>query len=628
MCGIVGKFQFKNILVEKQLIEKMCESIIHRGPDNQGIYLDENIGIGMRRLSIIDLDGGNQPFLNSDKTISVVFNGEIYNYKEVKKNLTDLGYEFLTNSDTEVLLHGYQEFGHKILNKLNGMFSMAVYDKTKKELFLARDRIGIKPLYYYYDDEKFLFGSEIKAILEDKSISREIDREALDLFLSYGYVPSPKSMFKNIYKVDPGHFLTVSKKGISKNKYWDINFEKNQKKSKKEFLKEFQELFRDSVKKRLLSDVPVGAFLSGGIDSSAIVGEMSNLTKDPIKTFSIGFKEGGYHDETKYAEKIAKKFKTDHLTFKVGSNIIELINMYVHHFDEPFADYAAFPTYVVSKLAKEHVSVVLTGDGADEVFGGYRRYKMEYYFKYYRKIPRSIRLFLIANFLKLFIKLTKSNSFIRKNIEISIKRNKESLLSFKDSYVSGFTLFDNSLKSKILLKNNVKSDYSLKFFNKDWNKNLDFIERRLLLDQKNSLPENMLTKVDRVSMAVSLEARVPFLDHRIVELAASIPLKYKIRKYDLKYFLKESFKDLLPESIIKRKKHGFSSPIDKWIRTDLKDFMLSKLSNEKIKEIGLFCNLELEKLLKEHIDGKKNYGHFLFMVLLCQEWVEKWEVKV
>lgn len=628
MCGIVGKYNFNKELVSKTLIKKMCDSITHRGPDDEGYYLNENVGIGMRRLSIIDLESGAQPIFNEDKSLVIVFNGEIYNYKELQIKLSSLGHKFLTNSDTEVLIHAYEEYGVDFLQKINGMFAIAILDIKKNELFIARDRIGIKPLYYCLNDNSFLFGSEIKCILEDESVERKLNREALDLFLSYMYVPAPYCMFENIYKLEAGHFLTLNSEGVKKTKYWDIDFKENHEKKEEDFKLEFQKLFEDSVKKRMISNVPVGAFLSGGIDSSAIVAQMSKLSKNPVKTFSIGFKESGYHDETNYAEQIAKKYKTDHKTFKVDSSILKLMDMFIHHFDEPFADYAAFPTYVVSKLAKERVSVVLTGDGGDEVFGGYNRYKTELLMRRYRAIPLVIRKFIFSPLFSTFSKVINTNSRARQFADALLKRNKESLLSFKDAYFESFQKFDFNLKNKILKYNPIPKKFAIKAISNNWKSDVDFLSQRLYADQKTNLPEDMLTKIDRVSMAVSLEARVPFLDHRIIELASTIPSKYKINKYRLKHFLKESFNELLPQNILNRPKHGFSSPIDVWMRNELKEYVLGKLSFNSLKSVGIFNSKAVQSLLNLHMSGKKNYGEQLFMILVCQEWIEKWNVKI
>jgi len=626
MCGIAGKYNFNKELVSKALVKKMCDVINHRGPDDEGFCINENAGIGMRRLSIIDLEGGAQPVFNEDKSLVIVFNGEIYNYKELQIKLSSLGHKFLTNSDTEVLIHAYEEYGVDFLQKINGMFTIAILDIKKNELFIARDRIGIKPLYYYKSDNSFLFGSEIKCILEDESVERILNREALDLFLSYMYVPAPYCMFKNIYKLEAGYFLTVNSKGFKKTKYWDIDFKEDREKKEEDFKLEFQKLFEDSVKKRMISDVPLGAFLSGGIDSSAIVAQMSKLSKNPVKTFSIGFKEGGYHDETKYAEQIAKKYQTDHKTFKVDSNIVELMDMFIHHFDEPFADYAAFPTYVVSRLAKEKVSVVLTGDGGDEIFGGYNRYKTELLMRRYRAIPLVIRKFIFIPLFSAFSKVLNANSRSRQFADALVKRNKQSLRPFKDAYFESFQKFDNHFKNKLLKYNSIPKTFAIETMSNNWKSDVDFLSKRLYADQKTNLPEDMLTKVDRVSMAASLEARVPFLDHRIIELAARIPSKYKIKKYRLKHFLKESFSELLPNNIINRPKHGFSSPIDKWMRNELKDYITNRLSIDSLNATGIFNFDEVQSLLCLHMLGKKNYGEHLFMILVCQDWAKKYSV--
>ena len=626
MCGIAGKLYFDiERKVELSLIKAMCSSLIHRGPDDEGYFVDNNYGCGMRRLSIIDRKSGQQPIFNEDKSITIIFNGEIYNYKELKFDLQKKGHYFKTNSDTETILHCYEEYGLNFLSKLNGMFAIAIWDIKKKKLVLARDRIGIKPLYFYKDNKKLLFGSEIKAIIQDNSIERNVNFEALDLYLSFMYVPSPNCMFDNIHKLLPGHYLVYENSNIKVNQYWDVEFNPVDTKSESVLIEEFNHLFTDAVKLRMISEVPLGAFLSGGIDSSYIVAAMSKICNSPIKTFSIGFKEGGYHDETKYAKMIAEKYNTDHTVFNIDSSMLQLLPKYVYHFDEPFADYAAFPTYLISKLAKEFVTVVLTGDGGDEIFAGYERYYSEKLAEYYQMIPGSIRNVLLLNSFKLGEKLISPNLRLYGYFTDAIKKTELMDIEPMDRYIESFYKFKYKDKQKLFVDQRlIPFNFSLENFNHFLKpeKKYDNLTERLYLDIKTSLPEDMLTKVDRVTMAVSLEARVPFLDHRIVEFAAKIPSKMKLNLFNLKHFLKKAASKDLPKKIINRPKHGFSSPIDIWFRGELKEMLQDTLSENSIKDQGYFNYSYINQMITNHIEEKGNYGEKLFMIMVFQMWYD------
>ena len=624
MCGICGIYYIdKQHTAEEVILKKMCASIYHRGPDDEGIFFYQNMGIGMRRLSIIDVGSGHQPIFNEDKSLVIVFNGEIYNYKEIKEELQKRGHKFSTNSDTETILHAYEEYGESCLNMLNGMFAIAILNTKTSELFIARDRIGIKPLYYYSSVDKFIFGSELKAILSHPGVECTMNDCALDLYLSYMFIPQPYSIYNNIYKLEPGHYLRISSKGIENHKYWDIDFLPDYKKTENDFINEFRDLFDDSVKKQMLSEVPFGAFLSGGIDSSSIVATMSKFTNAPIKTFSIGFEEGGYHDETKYAEQIAQLYKTDHHTFKVSANILQLMDGYMNQFDEPFADYAAFPTYIVSKLAREHVKVVLTGDGGDELFGGYDRYKYEMYIEQYKKIPSFLRRGLIVPFFQIGKFVSSPDSRMNQIFSAALRRDQQCGMESNIRYLSSFHKFTSTQKTDLLCNPLLQKGFSNTSLMKYWRKDYDFLQQRLYFDQKTNLPEDMLTKVDRTTMAVSLEARVPFLDHRIIEFAATIPSSLQIKNGQLKNFLKKAFADRLPRNIINRSKHGFSQPIDAWFRNELKEYVSDHLSQNVIKNSEIFNKKYVQQLLLNHMQGKENNGEKLFMILVVMLWNKK-----
>lgn len=627
MCGIVGKFNFKNkSRVDSDIIRKMCSKIIHRGPDDEGIYVKDNFGFGMRRLSIIDLETGHQPIFSENKKLGIVFNGEIYNYKEIKSELLEKGHKFKTNSDTETILHCFEEYGTDFISKLNGMFAIAIFDFEKRELLLVRDRIGIKPLYYYLDEDKLLFASEIKSILVD-NVNKEISYAGVDLYFSLGYIPNPHSIFKKIHKLDPGHYLVVNNDGVKKKKYWDVMFEPDYSRSISSFNEEFQYLFNDSINLRMRSDVPFGAFLSGGIDSSLIVAFMSQNLTNPISTFSLGFSDSKYHDETIFAEIVAKKYNTHHTSFHIDSNsMLTLMDNYIYHFDEPFADYSGFPTFMVSKLAREHVKVVLTGDGGDEIFAGYNRHYAELIGKYLEILPTGIR----NKFLIRIIEKAKFNFLpkrIKEHTDFAITKLKMLNYAYPQRYYKSYNHNYFNLEEKRQLLNSSilqNDDFSERVITNNWQDFADFIGNRLYVDMKTKLPEDMLTKVDRMSMANSLEARVPFLDYRIVEFATKIPSNKKLNLFKMKKFLKEFSKDYLPNEITNRHKHGFSSPIDKWFREDLKEFVNDSFNN-KANLIDEIINYDyVRSLFKMHKDNKGDFGNKLFTILVFQLWYHKY----
>jgi asparagine synthase (glutamine-hydrolysing) len=622
MCGISGKIR-QNEAVSEAEIMQMLDTIIHRGPDDYGVYVKTNVGIGMRRLAIIDVISGQQPMFEEINETAIVFNGEIYNFKEIRDELEVVGCSFETNSDTEVILKAYVKWGKEFVHKLNGMFAIALWDGINQTLLLYRDRIGVKPLYYYQDSEQFLFGSEIKCLLTDSHIKKKLNFQALSLYLAYGYIPYPHSAVEGVYKLPPGHYLEFKNGEIKLTRYWDLKCDIRNG-SISDLKEEFLALFEDAVKKRMISDVPLGAFLSGGIDSSAVVAMMAKNSYKPIKTFSIGFKTETEFDESRYAEEVAKLFKTDHTTFHVGPEIVKLMDMFITHFDEPFADYAAFPTYVVSKLARQHVTVVLTGDGGDELFAGYDRYLNE---KLSDRL-KNLNIHLWANPLVQMVVPLKYlfpiNSNKRIAIERALQRWKEIGLDAKQRYLNRNRIFSKE-EVKRLLKKQGDTDTDL-LMGPFWPEGKDALASRLLFDIKTLLPEDMMTKVDRVSMAVSLEARSPFVDYRVAEFAAGLPSKYKLRGTQLKHFLKYSFSEILPHHILHRKKQGFATPLDKWLRMDLKKLVNDTLSPNKLKKYDFLCQDTIQLWVWEHYAEKKNNGHKLFMIMVLILWMQKYEI--
>lgn len=628
MCGIAGKLFFDpERFPNHELIEKMCSTLIHRGPDDSGYFVDRNFGFGMRRLSIIDLESGHQPIFNEDGSLAIIFNGEIYNYKYLKSNLESKGHIFKTNSDTETILHCYEEYGIDFVHKLNGMFAIAIWDSRERKLTLVRDRLGIKPLYYYLDNEKFLFGSEIKAIIEDRSIPRELNISALNQYLSYTFVPAPFSIFKNIHKLKPGHLLVVKNGDVNVKRYWELNPSEDEVKSEADFIEEFDDFFNDSVKLRMISDVPLGVFLSGGIDSSAIVAAMSQNSTQTVKTFSIGFKNDARHDETCFAKMISEMYGTEHQVFYVDYDVVNLLPKYIHQFDEPFADYAAFPTYVVAKMAQEHVKVVLTGDGGDEVLAGYKRHYAERVAQVYKRVPRLIRNSFMDSIFASGRKLLPISNRLYDYVKFAQYKNKLVDLDARERYMRSFFYekFNDSKRSRLFVDaENAFPGYPIEAFKEHWLGNDDNLLNQLYFDVMTNLPDDMLTKVDRATMAVSLEARVPFLDHRLVKFSFTIPSKYKISLWETKRFLRKAVKGKLPRKIIKRPKHGFSSPIDKWLREDLAELVRDTLSESGLRSTNLFNYQFIETLMRDHFKGKANNGNELFMLMVFQLWHDKY----
>lgn len=626
MCGICGFSQIEKQGDEKTL-KLMNDQIIHRGPDDEGYFYNGNIGLAARRLSIIDLKTGHQPLHSHSGNSWITFNGEIYNFRELRKELISLGYKFRTKGDTEVVVNLYEEFGIEFVTKLRGMFALGIYDKKKGRLILARDHIGIKPLYYQISEKSgnLIFGSEIKSILKYPGIEKEIDHNALDLFLTLEYIPAPFSIFKNIKKLPAGHMLIFENGKNKIKKYWEV--EKKFFSDNPDELKEiFHSILQESVKMRMISDVPLGAFLSGGIDSSAIVAVMSGLSPKKIKTFSIGFEEKSY-SELKYSNIISEKFSTDHYTKSLSPNIEDLVHYLTDFLDEPLGDFSNFPTYLVSKTAREKVTVVLSGDGGDEIFGGYEHYIAQ------KLAAKGIDFPLFRPFHKLFSKTTHlfPPSELKKGFINRIKRFSEGLEnSTADRHFRWMIFLSKMQKQKL---------YSDDFIDREFGKNLSSrkpfdgyfeygnifpgLNKDLYLDLKTYLVDNILVKVDRMSMATSLEARVPLLDYKMVEFAFSLPPELKLRGNTTKYFFKNAMKGILPDEIINRRKEGFSIPIKNWLKTDLKGLMSDYLSEEKIMDAGLFNYKYVKKMKDDHLGNRQNHAHRLWSLILFNIWREK-----
>lgn len=620
--------------VSKRLLQNMVSALEHRGPDDVGTYTKGNIGLGVRRLSIIDLETGHQPIANEDNTIWIVYNGEIYNYKELRQDLEKKGHTFQTNSDTEVLVHLYEEMGRDLVTQLNGMFAFAVWDAKHQTLLLARDRIGIKPLFYHIGRDKLTFASELKSLLHDPVVSRDVNMQAVNDYFSLLYVPETQSIFKNIRKLPPAHTLEYVDGEVSIQRYWTVPYQPLlENESGKAVLDsaqihhyaaEVRERLKEAVRRRMISDVPLGAFLSGGIDSSAIAGFMSQLTDIPIKTFSIGFPNAGYYDERKYARKVSSLFNTQHYEFEVDPNALEILPLLIKYFDEPFADSSAIPTYYLSKLARQYVTVCLSGTGGDEIFAGYRRYLIENLFEHYQKYPK----FMQSMALNLSKALPVSRTSALKEYFLLLKRFLDSPeTSPMMRHINMMTCFHEDAKQQLYGEgidgDLTPSEYVISQYYKR-SEDLDDLARTLFADFHTYLPGDLLVKEDRMTMAASLEGRVPFLDHELVEYIASLPSELKIRKLTTKYILKEALRPLLPASIINRRKHGFGVPIGEWFKKELKSYTADLFHDQTTIQRGYLNHEYVLSLLDEHQKGTQDYSSQLWAVLVFELWCREY----
>ncbi|MFQ5835035.1 MAG: asparagine synthase (glutamine-hydrolyzing) [bacterium] len=625
MCGISGIYHYgKNVAVDREALIKSAGVLSHRGPDEEGFFVDTRVGLAHRRLSIIDLEGGHQPLTNEDGSIHVIYNGEIYNFLELGESLKGKGHQFRTKSDGEVIAHLYEEYGTSFVKRLNGMFAFALWDDRKKKLLLGRDRVGIKPLYYHDDGASLRFASEIKALLVDPLVERKVDIRALDYYLTFLHIPAPYTIFKGIKKLPPAHILNCEKNGVSIEKYWDINLSDTEEEGSEEYFIELLEQYlQKAVKSQLVSDVPLGAFLSGGVDSSGIVAFMSRILQVPVKTFSIGFQSDASYNELEYARSVAQHCGTDHHEFILKPNIRELLTQIVWHLDEPFADGAVIPFYCLSRVARDYVKVVLTGDGADELFGGYPRYYWDRLGGLYQFAPQAFRNSLILPIVNGSIStLPHANMAFMRKLKKFVNFSELPPVERHAVYISFFRAEDKDLlysgEFNHLAKNFDTHDILQEHF--QMAQPLGFYNQRLYVDVKTTLPDQMLTKADRMSMMASLEARVPFLDNNMLELTFAIPSHLKIKYGETKYILKKCFSNLLPENILRRRKHGLDVPLDEWFRDELKEWLLDCLSESQVRKRGYFDPRYITNLVNAHLAGKENFGRHLWILLILELW--------
>ncbi|MGE5810761.1 MAG: asparagine synthase (glutamine-hydrolyzing) [Ignavibacteria bacterium] len=621
MCGICGKFSYDGVSLKE--LKRMSDIIAHRGPDDEGFYIKGHMGLGHRRLSIIDLSLGKQPISNENKTIWISFNGEIYNYKELRKDLDRKGHIFSTNSDTEVIVHLYEEYGEKCVEKLGGMFAFAVWDENEQKLLIARDRIGHKPLFFLQNGTDFLFASEVKSILEAHGVPREINFEAIHHYLSLRFIPAPHTMIKGIKKLPAGHYLVYQNGKLKIEKYWDLSFREKINLTEDELIEGVGVKLREAVDSHLMSDVPIGAFLSGGMDTSTVVALMGTIMNQPFKTFSIGVKEQDFN-ELPYAKMVAERYKTEHIYEVVQANLIKLLPTMIWHLDEP-SDPIAACMFQAAKLAAQHVKVVLGGDGGDELFAGFDRYLGVGLIDYYNYIPSLIREKVIGPLINSF-----PDSFTYKSTSQKLRwihqlsssndgeRYAEATAFFRFNHAQKHCLFGDSLWQQ--LKNNYSNNIIVDTYN---NSNADDpIDKMLYTDFMTRLSEHTLMLTDRMNMAFSLEARSPFLDHPLVEYMARFPSSMKIKGRNLKYILRKFAKDYLPEEIIKRKKQGFMFPIAYWLRSELYDFSKDFLIHSFFVREGFFNKNEVLNLIEDHRKNKIDNHVRLWMLINLEIWYQ------
>lgn len=620
MCGIAGMFGPEGAMSageRRAVVEQMCRVIEHRGPDDDGFHIDGGLAIGMRRLSIIDLFTGRQPISNEDGSVWIVFNGEIYNFKELRDDLIRRGHTFQTGTDTEAIVHLYEEEGERCVERLRGMFSFAIWDKRERKLFIARDRVGVKPLHYSLTGDTLVFASEIKSILQHPAVTREVNLEAISDFLTFGYVPDPTSAFRGIFKLPPGHTLTLKDGRLSTRCYWDFEYDQTGPgepvRDDNYYAERIRELIAESVRLRLISDVPLGAFLSGGIDSSTVVAMMAREMDRPVKTFSIGFTESSF-DELHFARITARHFKTEHHEFIVTPDVCKIVEEIIWHHDEPFADVSSIPTYIVSKMAREHVTVVLSGDGGDELFGGYERYLVDRKREVFGRIPRFLRRNFMLRASRAIPRATYGKNFLR-NVALDSDAR----------YVDSISYFDEDAKRNLLspevrrwLGGRDSSDAFRRLLAVP--SSSERLDHLLYLDSKTYLPGDILTKVDRMSMAHSIEAREPLLDHKLIEFVQTIPASLKLRGSVGKHILKSAVRGLIPDEIIDRQKQGFGVPIRRWFNNELRELLYDTLTDSRTRGRGYFDQKVVDEILDEHRRCRRDNSTHLWGLLTLELW--------
>lgn len=604
----------------------MADVLVHRGPDDEGFHVDGPVGLGMRRLSVIDLDGGAQPLYNENRSVAVVCNGEIYNYRDLRAGLTDRGHTLTTDGDIETIVHLYEEHGLDFVQHLRGMFAIALWDAARRRLVLVRDRVGIKPYYVSVRNGTLLFASEIKSILQHPTMTRAVNAEALHHYLSLNYVPAPFTLIDGIEQLPPGEMIVCDETGPTRRAYWDLRFVPENTLGESEWSTRVRDKLDEAVRARLVSDVPFGAFLSGGVDSSAVVGMMSGAMRDPVQTFSIDFAEKSF-SEGVYARQIADRFRTDHHVIEANADIVSLLDTLIWHADDPLADSSMIPVYLVSRFARERVTMVLTGDGGDEVFAGYPTYNAYFVRQMYRRIPAFVRRGLIRRVVEALPVSHDKVSF-----DFKAKRFVAGAeLTAEEAHFWWRSIFTESSKRDLYTErfaSQIRAAPTSTLYKEHFDRSGtdDPLSRMLYADTRFYLPADMLVKVDRMSMANALEARVPFLDHELLELAAAIPSSIKFRGRRKKYLLKKALSDLLPHNILYRKKAGFNVPVNTWLNAGLQSYARELLAPDRVTAAGFFKPEVVARLFDDH-EARRLDNSFQIWSLMCfQLWYERFIV--
>lgn len=622
MCGIAGIFDIcGKSEIDRNLLHRMNQALVHRGPDEGAMHIEPGIGLGHRRLSIMDISSGQQPLFNEDGSVVVIFNGEIYNFQKLANELMTLGHQFRTHCDTEVIVHAWEEWGERCVERFNGMFAFGVWDRNQQVLFMARDHLGIKPFYYtLLNNGLFLFASELKALLVHPDFDKTLDHQAIEDYFAYGYVPEPKTIFKNTFKLNPGHSLLVrqGERLASPREYWDVPFKPHGLLAEQEVAEELVVRLRNAVDSQLMSEVPLGAFLSGGVDSSAVVAMMSSLMQEPVNTCSISFADPTF-DESDYARLVAERYQTQHFTEQVQQNDFDLIDHLAALYDEPFADSSAIPTYRVCELAKKRVTVALSGDGGDENFAGYRRYRWHMIEERLRsKLPLGLRKPLFGLLGNIYPKADWAPKFLR------AKTTFESLARDSvEAYFHSVSILDNKLRMQLFtpgFRDSLQGYQAVEVLRNYANNSptQDPLSLVQYLDMKTYLVGDILTKVDRASMAHSLEVRVPLLDHELVGWVSGLPASMKLRQQEGKYILKKSLEPYLPHEVLYRNKMGFAVPLASWFRGPLRERVRTALLGDTLANTGIFNIAFVKKMLDQHQSGRRDYSAPIWTLLMFE----------
>jgi asparagine synthase (glutamine-hydrolysing) len=623
MCGIAGFVESSAVAApfgldtSRALVHRMCDVIRHRGPDDEGVWVDDGVALGMRRLSIIDLSTGHQPIHNEDRSVWIVFNGEIYNFKELRRDLEAAGHLFYTSTDTEVIVHAYEQWGAVAISRLRGMFGLAIWDTRARTLVVARDRIGIKPMHYANLNGRFYFGSELKSLLQAPDLPRDLDMDAVDHYLSFLYTPRDGSIFESIRKLPPGHLLTWKHDRMAIEPYWQLPVNEAYRGSEADAVHQLRGVLTDAVRSHLASDVPLGAFLSGGIDSSLVVALMAETSSARVQTFSIGFNEPAF-DELEHARRVARHFGTDHHELVVQPDAIGILDQLVSHFDEPFADSSAIPTWYVSEMARRHVTVVLSGDGGDELFGGYDRYlphpRVATFDRYSPRALRRVAAMAAAR----LPHGVRGKNFLRHVGHDDRGRYLDAIRFFGTDEKPALLTMDARRRMREPDAEHRLARHFERYSHLPWPSQM------MRFDTDTYLPEDVLTKVDRMSMAHSIESRVPLLDNEVVAFASTLPASLKIRAGRRKHILKEVAATLLPREVLDRRKQGFGVPLDLWFRGNLRELFSDTLLSSACLQRGYFQPAFVRRIVHEHVSGKRDHSLRLWQLVVFERWHQQY----